>query len=108
MKNNSDSDMLCFDLICGFSSYQRCFFILILFLSFMSTFVFTLNLLFSELFLQVKESKERAMSSLSPYRSAVSHDFTHDSNINSQQATDGGPSPFVSLLEFVSEVYQVR
>lgn len=73
----------------------------------MSTFVFTLNLLFSGLFLQVKESKERAMSSLSPYRSAVSHDFTHDSNINSQQATDSGPSPFVSLLEFVSEVYQV-
>ncbi|GMN58167.1 hypothetical protein TIFTF001_027267 [Ficus carica] len=55
---------------------------------------------------KVKESKERAMSSLSPYRSAVSHDFTHDSNINSQQATDSGPSPFVSLLEFVSEVYQ--
>ncbi|EXC04145.1 hypothetical protein L484_006623 [Morus notabilis] len=55
---------------------------------------------------KVKESKERAMSILSPYRSAVSHDFTHDRNASPQQATECGPLPFVSLLEFVSEVYQ--
>lgn len=57
--------------------------------------------------LQVKESKERAMSTLSPYRSTVSHDYTHDSSSNYQQVTECGPLPFVSLLEFVSEVYQV-
>lgn len=47
------------------------------------------------------------MSILSPYRSAVAHDFMHDSNLSSQQAAECSPLPFVSLLEFVSEVYQV-
>lgn len=56
--------------------------------------------------LQVKESKERAMSMLSPYRLAGSHDFAHDSN-QTLQVSETGPLPFVSLLEFVSGIYQV-
>lgn len=55
---------------------------------------------------KVKESKEKAMSMLSHYRMASSHDFLHDSNLNSQQAIETGPLTFVSLLEFVSEIYQ--
>ncbi|PQQ20289.1 nuclear pore complex protein NUP205 [Prunus yedoensis var. nudiflora] len=51
---------------------------------------------------KVKESKERAMSILSPYRMAGSH----DSNLTSPQVSEAGPLPFVSLLEFVSEIYQ--
>ncbi|KAM1061705.1 hypothetical protein FF1_026137 [Malus domestica] len=51
---------------------------------------------------KVKESKERAMSMLSPYRMAGSH----DSNLTSQQVSETGPLSFVSLLEFVSEIYQ--
>lgn len=47
------------------------------------------------------------MNILSPYRSAGSHDFAHDGNLNSQRLPETGPLPFVSLLEFVSEVYQV-
>lgn len=47
------------------------------------------------------------MSTLNPYRSAGSHDFGHETNLNSQQVSETGPLPFVSLLEFVSEVYQV-
>ncbi|KAK9269394.1 hypothetical protein L1049_001167 [Liquidambar formosana] len=55
---------------------------------------------------KVKETKEKAMSVLSPYRMAGSHDFMHENNLNSQQATGSVPQPFVSLLEFVSEIYQ--
>ncbi|XP_016651919.1 PREDICTED: nuclear pore complex protein NUP205 [Prunus mume] len=51
---------------------------------------------------KVKESKERAMSILSPYRMGGSH----DSNLTSPQVSETGPLPFVSLLEFVSEIYQ--
>lgn len=47
------------------------------------------------------------MSILSPYRSAGSHDFRHETNLNSQQSSETCPLSFVSLLEFVSEVYQV-
>lgn len=47
------------------------------------------------------------MSVLNSYRIAGSHDFLHDSNLPSQQAIETGPLPFVSLLEFVSEIYQV-
>lgn len=47
------------------------------------------------------------MSTLSPYRSAVSHDFAADGNSNSPEVAETGPLPFISLLEFVSEVYQV-
>ncbi|KAH9761850.1 nuclear pore complex protein NUP205 [Citrus sinensis] len=55
---------------------------------------------------KVKESKDKAMSVLNSYRIAGSHDFVHDSNLPSQQDTEIGPLPFVSLLEFVSEIYQ--
>ncbi|KAK9947570.1 hypothetical protein M0R45_003188 [Rubus argutus] len=54
---------------------------------------------------KVKESKEMAMSMLSPYRLAGSHDFAHDSN-QTLQVSETGPLPFVSLLEFVSGIYQ--
>ncbi|KAJ6381682.1 hypothetical protein OIU77_030370 [Salix suchowensis] len=55
---------------------------------------------------KVKESKDKAMSTLNSYRLAVSQDLMHDSNLESQQATETGPLLFVSLLEFVSEIYQ--
>lgn len=57
--------------------------------------------------LQVKESKEKAMSILSHYRMAGSHEFLRDGNLDSQQAVETGSSTFVSLLEFVCEIYQV-
>ncbi|KAF8393226.1 hypothetical protein HHK36_021467 [Tetracentron sinense] len=55
---------------------------------------------------KVREMKEKAMSALSPYLMAGSHDFIHDIDMNSQQATETSPQPFVSLLELVSEIYQ--
>uniref|UniRef100_A0A6M2E965 Nuclear pore complex protein NUP205 n=1 Tax=Populus davidiana TaxID=266767 RepID=A0A6M2E965_9ROSI len=55
---------------------------------------------------KVKESKDKAMSTLNSYRLAVSQDLMHDSNPDSQQATETGPLLFVSLLEFVSEIYK--
>uniref|UniRef100_A0A5B7BQC9 Nuclear pore complex protein NUP205 n=1 Tax=Davidia involucrata TaxID=16924 RepID=A0A5B7BQC9_DAVIN len=55
---------------------------------------------------KIKETKERAMTALSPYRMAGSHDYMHDGGVHSQQATEIAPQPFVSLLEFVSEIYQ--
>ncbi|KAJ7956691.1 Nuclear pore complex protein [Quillaja saponaria] len=55
---------------------------------------------------KIKESKEKAMNVLNPYRTAVSHDFAHDSNLSSQHATQTGPFPFVSIMEFVSKIYQ--
>ncbi|XP_050365168.1 nuclear pore complex protein NUP205 isoform X2 [Argentina anserina] len=54
---------------------------------------------------KVKESKERAMNTLSPYRLVGSHDFSHGSNQTSQ-ASENGSLPFISLLEFVSGIYQ--
>ncbi|KAL6992054.1 hypothetical protein U1Q18_010165 [Sarracenia purpurea var. burkii] len=51
--------------------------------------------------------KEKAMTALSPYRIAGSHDYMHDGSMHSQQATETAPQPFVSLLEFVSEIYQI-
>lgn len=48
------------------------------------------------------------MSVLNSYRLAAMQDFVHDSNLHSQQAIETGPLPFVSLLEFVSEIYQVH
>lgn len=53
---------------------------------------------------KVKESKEKAMITLNTYRTAG--DFVHDSSLKGEQAAEGLPLPFVSLLEFVSEVYQ--
>ncbi|KAA8535090.1 hypothetical protein F0562_030093 [Nyssa sinensis] len=55
---------------------------------------------------KVKETKERAMTALSPYRMDGSHDYMHDGGVHSQKATEIAPQPFVSLLEFVSEIYQ--
>ncbi|XP_059431872.1 nuclear pore complex protein NUP205 isoform X3 [Corylus avellana] len=55
---------------------------------------------------KVKESKEKAMSILSHYHMAGSHEFLLDGNFNSQQAVETGSLTFVSLLEFVSEIYQ--
>ncbi|KAL6219795.1 hypothetical protein ACLB2K_007554 [Fragaria x ananassa] len=46
------------------------------------------------------------MSMLSPYRLVGSHDFSQDSNQTSQ-SSESGPLRFVSLLEFVSGIYQV-
>lgn len=55
---------------------------------------------------KVKESKEKAMSILSHYHMAGSHEFLRDGNLDSQQAVETGSSTFVSLLEFVCEIYQ--
>lgn len=54
---------------------------------------------------KVKESKEKAMNLLNSYRAAGSQEILHDSNLHSQQIVEN-PLPFVSLLEFVSEIYQ--
>ncbi|KAJ0091057.1 hypothetical protein Patl1_13095 [Pistacia atlantica] len=54
---------------------------------------------------KVKESKEKAMTVLNSYRITGSHEV-HDSNLLSQQAIETGALPFISLLEFVSEIYQ--
>ncbi|PRQ28838.1 hypothetical protein RchiOBHm_Chr5g0007331 [Rosa chinensis] len=48
---------------------------------------------------RIKELKERAMSVLSPYCLVGSHELSHDSN-QTAQASESGPLPFVSLLEF--------
>ncbi|OMO57831.1 Nuclear pore complex protein, partial [Corchorus olitorius] len=53
---------------------------------------------------KVKESKEKAMITLNTYRTAG--DFVHDSSLRDKQTAEGVPLPFVSLLEFVSEIYQ--
>ncbi|XP_070003798.1 nuclear pore complex protein NUP205 [Nicotiana sylvestris] len=55
---------------------------------------------------KVKEAKEKAMSALSPYRLSTSHDYTVDGIGHFQNATESAPQTFVSLLEFVSEIYQ--
>lgn len=53
---------------------------------------------------KVKESKDKATSMLNLYRS--SEDILHESNLRGRQTTEGSLSPFVSLLELVSEIYQ--
>ncbi|KAJ1381293.1 hypothetical protein SESBI_45266 [Sesbania bispinosa] len=55
---------------------------------------------------KIKESKERIMSVLSPYRVVGSHDFAQDINSSSLHGTETGPLPFNSILDFVSEIYQ--
>ncbi|XP_065850095.1 nuclear pore complex protein NUP205 [Euphorbia lathyris] len=55
---------------------------------------------------KVKDSKEKAMGMFNSYRLATSHDFTHESNPLSQPALEISYFPFVSLLEFVSDIYQ--
>lgn len=59
------------------------------------------------IFLQIKESKDRAMSMLSPYRTAGSHDIVQDQSLSSLQGAETCSIPFVSIMEFVSEIYQV-
>lgn len=54
---------------------------------------------------KIKESKEKVMSVLSPYRVVGSHDFAQNSSSISQQGTEAGPLPFNSILDFVSEIY---
>ncbi|KAK7258456.1 hypothetical protein RIF29_24034 [Crotalaria pallida] len=55
---------------------------------------------------KIKESKERTMSVLSPYRVVGSHDFAQGSNSSSQHGSESGPLTFNSILDFVSEIYQ--
>ncbi|KAF7814524.1 nuclear pore complex protein NUP205 [Senna tora] len=55
---------------------------------------------------KIKESKDKAMSMLSPYRVAGSNDFVQDHSSSSLHGTETGPIPFVSILDFVSEIYQ--
>lgn len=53
---------------------------------------------------KVKESKDKATSMLNLYRS--SEVILHESNVHGKQTTGGSLSPFVSLLELVSGIYQ--
>ncbi|CAA2964556.1 nuclear pore complex NUP205 [Olea europaea subsp. europaea] len=55
---------------------------------------------------KVKEAKEKAMTMLNQYRTTASHSQTTDGSGPPQQSTESAPLPFVSLLEFVSEIYQ--
>lgn len=55
---------------------------------------------------KIKESKERIMSVLSPYRVVGLHDFAQDSNSSSLHGNEMGSLPFNSILDFVSEIYQ--
>ncbi|KAK2984101.1 hypothetical protein RJ640_018126, partial [Escallonia rubra] len=55
---------------------------------------------------KVKETKEKAMTALSPYRMAGSHDYLLDGTGHSQQVSHPSPQTFISLLEFVSDIYQ--
>ncbi|KAK3002877.1 hypothetical protein RJ639_020134 [Escallonia herrerae] len=54
----------------------------------------------------VKETKEKAMTALSPYRMAGSRDYLLDGTGHSQQVSHTSPQTFISLLEFVSDIYQ--
>ncbi|XP_031097713.1 nuclear pore complex protein NUP205 isoform X1 [Ipomoea triloba] len=54
---------------------------------------------------KVKEVKDKAMTELSPYRMASSHDHMVDRSMHAQK-TEPAPQAFISLLEFVSEIYQ--
>ena len=58
--------------------------------------------------MKVKESKDRAMHTLSQFRASGSQDFMQDGDSSFHQASGTVPSPFVSLLEFVSEIYRVN
>ncbi|GAB2300342.1 hypothetical protein Dimus_034380 [Dionaea muscipula] len=54
---------------------------------------------------KVKEVKEKAMTMLSPYHKGGQNEFI-ENNLKSEQASEAGRQPFVSLLEFVSEIYE--
>lgn len=51
--------------------------------------------------------KEKAMNVLSPYILVGPDDFRDDNGFGSQQHAQMNNQPFVSLLELVSEIYQV-
>ncbi|KAH6806656.1 nuclear pore complex protein, partial [Perilla frutescens var. frutescens] len=55
---------------------------------------------------KVKETKEKAMTMLSPYRTAGTHNQIIESSGHAQETYEIVLQPFVSLLEFVSEIYQ--
>ncbi|KAL3825107.1 hypothetical protein ACJIZ3_021136 [Penstemon smallii] len=55
---------------------------------------------------KVKETKEKAMAILSPYRAALSHNQNIEGSGHPQESYEIAIQPFVSLLEFVSEIYQ--
>ncbi|GFP89371.1 nuclear pore complex protein nup205 [Phtheirospermum japonicum] len=55
---------------------------------------------------KVKETKEKAKAILSPYRTAATHNQMIEGSGNPQETLGVGQQPFVSLLEFVSEIYQ--
>ncbi|MED6205982.1 hypothetical protein PIB30_022723 [Stylosanthes scabra] len=54
---------------------------------------------------KIKESKEWTMSMLSSYRVVGPHEFSQDSSTTSR-GTEMSPSPFNSILDFVSEIYK--
>ncbi|KAL6555058.1 hypothetical protein OROGR_006316 [Orobanche gracilis] len=60
----------------------------------------------SERNIKVKETKENAMAILSPYRTATTHNQMIEGSGSPQGINVVGQQPFVSLLEFVSEIYQ--
>ena len=47
------------------------------------------------------------MTALSPYKMSGSYDYVLDGNMPPQQVSKSAPQTFVSLLEFISEVYEV-
>ncbi|XP_021855676.2 nuclear pore complex protein NUP205 [Spinacia oleracea] len=55
---------------------------------------------------KVKEVKEKVMTTLSPYRMGGPHGFSHMDNLNADHAAEVDRQPFMSLLEFISEIYQ--
>ncbi|KAK6156483.1 hypothetical protein DH2020_010731 [Rehmannia glutinosa] len=55
---------------------------------------------------KVKETKEKAMAMLSPYRSAATQNQMIEGSGSPQETYEVGQQPFVSLLDFVSEIYQ--
>uniref|UniRef100_A0A1D1ZKM6 Nuclear pore complex protein Nup205 n=3 Tax=Anthurium amnicola TaxID=1678845 RepID=A0A1D1ZKM6_9ARAE len=55
---------------------------------------------------KVKEMKEKAMSSLSPYLMAVDDDSRDVTGVSSQELAHINYQPFISLLELVTEIYQ--
>ncbi|KAL8128568.1 hypothetical protein V2J09_017723 [Rumex salicifolius] len=55
---------------------------------------------------KVKEIKEKTMMMLTPYNAGGQHGFMHGIMKTANATERGGHQPFVSLLEFVSEIYQ--
>ncbi|XP_010688007.2 nuclear pore complex protein NUP205 [Beta vulgaris subsp. vulgaris] len=55
---------------------------------------------------KVKELKEKVMNMLSPYRMGGPHGFSQFDNMNADHAPEVDRQPFISLLQFISEIYQ--